>query len=270
MHKPAAKSTQHAVASSLKSEYSYFSICSTADKLLCLTLFSPLDPSITWLSSIDLTSPTCGADLVQSLAQKTPILTTVIITAGLFHLEKSLKPDYKQQEDMYRTCAIGPTMIVAALASHGFLTSTSEAGSTQTISSTVILVSSESGSITLRHESEGGGAYGHHASKSALNMCGKLLALDLKEKGVPVVMLHPGFMRTEMTKDVGFDKFWDEGGAVTPEVAAESIITFVREEVDMGKTGQYWAPRGPGDIGTAEPALGKKKSELPTPMQLPW
>lgn len=95
----------------------------------------------------------------------------------------------------------------------------------------IILVSSESGSITLRHESEGGGNYAHHASKSALNMVGKLLSLDLKEKGIAVGIVHvrispcshrqglavlilmqPGFMRTEMTKGVGFDKFWDDGG----------------------------------------------------------
>lgn len=101
-------------------------------------------------------------------------------------------------------------------------------------------------------------------------MCGKLLSLDLAEKKVPVVMLHPGFMRTEMTKNVGFDKFWDEGGAITPDVAAESVIRFVKDKVDMGISGQYWAPRGAADIGTAEVALGKKKNELPTPLQLPW
>lgn len=54
----------------------------------------------------------------------------------------------------------------------------------------IVLVSSESGSITLRHESEGGGNYGHHASKSALNMVGKLLSLDLKDQGIAVGVVH--------------------------------------------------------------------------------
>lgn len=103
---------------------------------------------------------------------------------------------------MYTTSAIAPTLIVSALAHANLLTKGSK----------VILVSSESGSITLRHESEGGGNYGHHASKAALNMVGKLLSLDLKDKGVAVGLVHPGFMRTEMTKNVGFDKFWDAGG----------------------------------------------------------
>ena len=43
-------------------------------------------------------------------------------------------------------------------------------------------------------------------------MVGKLLSLDLKDAGVVVGIVHPGFMRTEMTAGVGFDKYWDDGG----------------------------------------------------------
>jgi short-subunit dehydrogenase len=38
------------------------------------------------------------------------------------------------------------------------------------------------------------------------------LSLDLKAQGIAVGLVHPGFMRTEMTKSVGFDKYWDAGG----------------------------------------------------------
>lgn len=109
----------------------------------------------------------------------------------------------------------------------------------------MVLISSESGSITLRHEKEGGGNYGHHASKAALNMVGKLLSFDLKNEEVIVSIVHPGFMRTEMTKGVGFDKYWDDGGAVTPDEAAKSLRDWAKR-LDMSKTGEYWAPRGPG------------------------
>ena len=105
---------------------------------------------------------------------------------------------------MYTTSSIGPVFIVHHLVKAGLLVKGSK----------IVLVSSESGSITLRHESEGGGNYGHHASKTALNMVGKLLSLDLKEKGIIVAVVHPGFMRTGMTKGVGFDKFWDAGGGM--------------------------------------------------------
>ena len=111
--------------------------------------------------------------------------------------------------------------------------------------------------------------YGHHASKAALNMVGKLLSLDLKPHGIAVALVHPAFMRTEMTKNVGFDKFWDDGGAVKPEEAASSLREWV-ETFDISKTGEYWAPRGPRDIGTAEPVFGKESEALKTPMHLPW
>jgi hypothetical protein len=51
-------------------------------------------------------------------------------------------------------------------------------------------LTSEGGSITLRTEGEGGGMYGHHGSKAAGNMIGKLLGYDLKERGIPIAMIH--------------------------------------------------------------------------------
>lgn len=75
-------------------------------------------------------------------------------------------------------------------------------------------------------------------------MVGKLLSLDLKDKEVIISVVHPGFMRTEMTAGVGFDKFWDDGGAVTPDEAAKSLIEWT-EKLDLSKSGEYWAPRGP-------------------------
>lgn len=80
----------------------------------------------------------------------------------------------------YTTSAIGPVFVIHHLVKGGLLAGGSK----------IILVSSESGSIKLRHESEGGGNYAHHASKSALNMVGRLLSLDLKEKGIAVGIVH--------------------------------------------------------------------------------
>jgi NAD(P)-dependent dehydrogenase (short-subunit alcohol dehydrogenase family) len=78
-------------------------------------------------------------------------------------------------------------------------------------------------------------------------MVGKLLSLDLKEHGVIVSIVHPGFMRTDMTRGVGFDRFWDDGGAVSPEMAAASLVQWV-EGLGMERSGEYWAPRGPSEF----------------------
>ncbi|KAJ5103574.1 hypothetical protein N7532_004103 [Penicillium argentinense] len=215
---------------------------------------SPATPDINWLVGIDASKPDVG-EMITSGAKNLKF-STVIISAGYFGFETFDTPDWDKQVQMYTTSAIGPVFIVHHLVKAGLL---GEGGK-------VILVSSEGGSITLRHEKEGGGNFGHHASKAALNMVGKLLSLDLKQKGIAVGLVHPGFMRTEMTKSVGFDKYWDIGGAVTPYEAAKTLASFI-DGFDISKTGEFWAPRGPGDIGTAEDVLGKG---LPTPLQLPW
>ena len=158
--------------------------------------------NIEYIPNIDVAQEDAGQKLASHIGKK--ILDTVIITAGYFATESFDSPSWENQIKMYTTSSIGPVFIVHHLVKAGLLANGSK----------IILVSSESGSITLRHESEGGGNYGHHASKSALNMVGKLLSLDLKEKGVAVGIVHPGFMRTEMTKGVGFDKFWDDGGGM--------------------------------------------------------
>jgi NAD(P)-dependent dehydrogenase (short-subunit alcohol dehydrogenase family) len=195
--------------------------------------------NIAYIPSIDIATPEASSTLIRYLESKEVThIDIVIITAGYFATESLQEPSFSAQEQMYRTCVIGPTILVTTLANTASILSSS---------SKVIFVSSESGSITLRHESEGGGNYGHHASKAALNMSAKLLSLDLKGRGVAVASVHPGFMRTEMTKNVGFDKFWDDGGAVTPEVAAKSLVEWI-ETFDISKTGQYWAPRGPAYV----------------------
>jgi hypothetical protein len=54
----------------------------------------------------------------------------------------------------------------------------------------IVLLTSEAGSLTLRTEGEGGGMFGHHGSKAAGNMIGHLLGYELKERGVPIAMIH--------------------------------------------------------------------------------
>ncbi|KAJ7208579.1 oxidoreductase [Mycena pura] len=224
---------------------------------------SPADANITWIPGIDIASESGGTALASALPIHT-VIDVLIITAGYFVSESFDEPRWAEEVRMYTTCAVGPVFVVQALVAAGKIKS--NIGTAGGEGGKVVLVSSESGSITLRHASEGGGNYAHHASKSALNMVGKLLSLDLAERGIAVAIVHPGFMRTEMTKNVGYDQYWDAGGAVTPDEAAASLIPFI-DTFTMAMTGQYWAPRGARDIGTAEAVMGKN---LPIPLPLPW
>lgn len=193
--------------------------------------------AIEWVSGVDVAAASAGKTIVDGLRGTKPDVT--VVTAGMFPKEDFDAPDLDAELRTYATVAVGPVLVATALHRAGLLARGSK----------LVLVSSEAGSIGLRHESTDakGGNYAHHASKAALNMVGKLLSLDLKDEGVAVALVHPGFMRTDMTRSVGFDKFWDQGGAVTPAQSAESLIAFV-DAFDMSKTGQFWAPRGPAYV----------------------
>ncbi|KAF4970437.1 hypothetical protein FZEAL_10038 [Fusarium zealandicum] len=177
---------------------------------------------VKWLPGIDLTQSNVGEKLASILDPSQP-LDWVIITAGYFateDLSTEKGPNWEEEQRMYTTSSIAPVFIVHQLVHRGLLREGSK----------VVLVSSESGSITLRHPEEGGGNYAHHASKAALNMVGKLLSLDLQDQGVIISIVHPGFMRTDMTKGVGFDKYWDDGGGekqMLPRLLADEAITDV-------------------------------------------
>ena len=164
----------------------------------------PSDPikGVEYINNIDVASEDAGPSLAAQLKKFSAKLNIVFVTAGYFPSESFDEPNFENEVKTYKICAVGPVFIVQNLVKAGLMAENSK----------IILVSSESGSITLRHSSEGGGNYAHHASKSALNMVGKLLSMDVSEKKVAVGMVHPGFMRTDMTKNVGFDKFYDQGG----------------------------------------------------------
>ena len=137
-----------------------------------------LGKNITFIPNVDVAKEEAGSKLAKAIDGKK--LDTVIITAGFFVKESFDEPKWDDQVKMYTISSIGPIFIVHHLVKAGLLGKGSK----------IILISSESGSITLRTQSEGGGMYGHHASKTALNMVGKLLSFDLKDKEIAVGMLQ--------------------------------------------------------------------------------
>jgi short-subunit dehydrogenase len=138
----------------------------------------PLE-NVQWIYDIDVASQDAGKKLVAAAAASAPV-DIVIISAGYFGKESFDEPDWESEVKMYTTSAIGPVFLVHHLVKAGIVTKGAK----------ILLVSSESGSITLRHKSEGGGNYGHHASKAALNMVGKLLSLDLEDQEIAVGLVH--------------------------------------------------------------------------------
>ncbi|KAF2747536.1 oxidoreductase [Sporormia fimetaria CBS 119925] len=207
--------------------------------------------NLQWISHIDITHEGAGRRISAhwESASKVDLL---VICAGYFASDTLEDLDMEKQLVMYKTCAIGPTFLVHGLLHTGLLKSGSR----------IVLVSGESGSITLRHDR--GGNYGGHASKAALNMVGKLLSIDLKPKGIAVALVHTGYLRIQ-DKEGNWSKKKD---AATPEEAANALRAWI-DTFDISKTGQFWSVRGPAGIRSAEAVLGPVDT-LPTPLQLPW
>jgi NAD(P)-dependent dehydrogenase (short-subunit alcohol dehydrogenase family) len=97
--------------------------------------------------------------------------------------------------------------------------------------SKVAMITSRMGSID---DNTSGGAFGYRASKAALNIIGKSLAVDLAPQGIAVALLHPGIVKTEMVGDAG---------QVEPEDAAAGLLARI-DELNLDNTGSFWHANG--------------------------
>ena len=71
-------------------------------------------------------------------------------------------------------------------------------------------------------------------SKAALNMAGKSLSIDLKDNGIAVGIIHPGWVKTDMTGHTGH---------YTVDKAATQIIDRINE-LNESNTGTFWHSDG--------------------------
>lgn len=93
------------------------------------------------------------------------------------------------------------------------------------------LITSRMGSIG---DNTSGGYYGYRMSKAALNAAGASLAHDLRGDGVALFLLHPGYVRTDMTRGQG-DR--------TPEQAAALLVERL-DTLDATRSGSFWHADG--------------------------
>lgn len=98
--------------------------------------------------------------------------------------------------------------------------------------SKVAIVTSRVGSLG---ENLSGGHYGYRMSKAAANMLGVCLAHDLAKRRIAVVCLHPGSVRTEMTRSISGAVV---GTFVEPADAARGLLDRI-DELTLETTGTF-------------------------------
>ncbi|WP_163558294.1 SDR family oxidoreductase [Halomonas sp. NO4] len=173
--------------------------------------------SETLIEGVDVTRPEDVARLAGELASRR--LDLLINNAGLLHDESLGALDFDTIRTQMEINAYAPLRLTEAL-----LDNLGEG-------SKVANVSSRMGSIA---DNDSGGRYGYRASKAALNAFGKSLAMDLAPRGIAVIQLHPGYVKTRM---VNF------GGLIPPEEAAAGIAERIAA-LTLETTGTFWHSNG--------------------------
>jgi NAD(P)-dependent dehydrogenase (short-subunit alcohol dehydrogenase family) len=145
-------------------------------------------------------------------------LDLILNNAGVFQDEQmeetNLNPDLWLDEVMIN--AVGPMTLTQKLRENLM----------SGVEKKVIFISSQMGSVDDNHS---GGYYFYRTSKSALNSAARSLAIDWKADNISVLMLHPGWVKTDM------------GGLKAKLEIEESVSCMLKviNALDISKTGSF-------------------------------
>lgn len=146
-------------------------------------------------------------------------IATLVNCAGILSVESLDDLNFEAMRRQFEVNTLGPLRVTAALRT--------QLGN----GSKVAIVTSRMGSIG---DNTSGDYYGYRVSKAAVNMVGKNLALDLKSHGIAVILLHPGFVRTDMTGGAGH---------VDPPESAKGLIERI-DALALDDSGSFWHADG--------------------------
>jgi NAD(P)-dependent dehydrogenase (short-subunit alcohol dehydrogenase family) len=201
--------------------------CRAPDKAEALAELSQLYPETLQLEALD-TGDATSVEMLASRLDGRPI-DIVINNAGLYGggwddsaSRQTLKGmDYAQWEEILRVNVIGVFRVTAALLPNLML------GARKL----VVMMSSDLGSITNNTQ---GQSHAYRSSKAALNMLTKGLAIDLREQGLTVMSMAPGWTQTDL------------GGANAPWPVDESVRRqrTVIAEMTLARSGEFLNLKG--------------------------
>ncbi|MBK5936410.1 SDR family oxidoreductase [Halorhodospira halophila] len=145
-------------------------------------------------------------------------LEWVLVVSGLMRVQRLGALDEAAVAGIraqFETNALGPLMAAEAL--HPLLSDGGKLG----------IVTSRMGSIG---DNTSGNSYGYRMSKAAVNMAAVSLAHDLRPRGIAVALLHPGWVRTDMTS---------QNGLIDPPESAAGLIDRM-DQVSLEDSGRFW------------------------------
>ncbi|QUT06683.1 SDR family oxidoreductase [Sphingobium phenoxybenzoativorans] len=125
--------------------------------------------------------------------------------AGIFHMEKGVDDrDFDGWRQSFEVMVIGPFRVAQALLPN-----------IEKAKGKILTVTSQIGSSVWAT----GGMYSYGAAKAGVNRVMKSLAVDLRDRGVAVAVVHPGHVQTDM-------------GGPNAAITAEESATGIRDVVN--------------------------------------
>ena len=189
---------------------------------LCRSQSSELKTlGVTTIEGIDVGSADVGEKLKQHF--KNIDIQLLINNAGILRNETLGSVDYASIEEQFAVNALGPLRVTEALLEN---IKPGKDGLAR-----IALITSRMGSI---EDNTSGGYYGYRMSKAALNIAGKSLAIDLKNKNIAVGIFHPGLVATDM---IGGH------GDISADEAAERLDKRIFA-LTMKNSGSFWHSNG--------------------------
>jgi len=172
--------------------------------------------------TLDVADDGSRRDLFQALTSETEKLDVLINNAGVISGNERFSYAFGnlQQDGLCRVLLVNS---VAPLMMAEGVFPLLEKGSKPM----VVNISSDNGSISMRNS---GGKYGYCTSKAALNMITKILSFDLREHGILVLSIHPGWVQTPMTRN--------EEAPLTPAESIEGMLQVI-ESLKMEDSGRF-------------------------------
>ena len=168
------------------------------------------------IQALDVASQDSIQNLAKTLAG-TPI-DVLINNAGIHGDRRALgETDVALWKKTFEVNTIAPTQILSALLDNVVSSAQKK----------VVNITSKVGSIG---DGPSGGSYAYRTSKTALNMAMANAAHELRNHGITVLLLHPGWVQTDM------------GGPSAP-VSIEQSITGMRRVIDkatQAETGHFY------------------------------
>jgi len=197
--------------------------CRHPGKATALNALAGEHPGRLHVLPLDVADPRAIAELQRELlllADDGDLIDLLVNSAGVLHSgERFGSVSAVNLDDSFRTNAMGPFLLTQALATR--------LGDGARVAN----ITSQLGSIanTTRF-----GTPSYDISKAAQNMATALLAAALRERGILVVALHPGWVRTDMG---------GAGATVTPEQSVTGLLRVI-DGLKAADSGRFLDWRG--------------------------